>query len=146
MTWPAAPSLPGLSYLHPSTSRFVKRCSAAADREQTTVQQQHQTATPSNTNTHAGTAAACQLVHLIRCRVRLLSLPAAVAGRGRRTPPLRAASYKYTHMQTPLPLIQGTWATPASTRPTIDNHESRIANTNASHARASPLASRRSDI
>jgi hypothetical protein len=91
MTWPAAPSLPGLSYLHPSTSRFVKRCSAAADREQTTVQQQHQTATPSNTNTHAGTAAACQLVHLVRCRVRLLSLPAAVAGRGRRTPPLRAA-------------------------------------------------------
>jgi len=39
--------------------------------------------------------------------------------------PNQTILYKYTHMQTTLPLIQGTWATPASTRPTINNHESR---------------------
>jgi hypothetical protein len=39
--------------------------------------------------------------------------------------PNQTILYKYTHTQTPLPLIQGTWATPASTRPTINNHESR---------------------
>jgi hypothetical protein len=40
--------------------------------------------------------------------------------------PNQTILYEYSHMQTPLPLMQGTWATPASTRPTINNPESRI--------------------
>jgi hypothetical protein len=49
--------------------------------------------------------------------------------------PNQTILYKYTHIQTPLPLMQGTWATPASTKPTINNHESRTAQTPLTPAR-----------
>jgi hypothetical protein len=52
-------------------------------------------------------------------------------------------SYTNIHIRKPhttLPLKQGTQATPATTRPTVN--KSRITNTNTSHARAPPFARR----